>query len=94
MNNTFNPHHLARLDIDRIKGYARLIDFYQGIHWEGNARRGERRLTFNYTKVFIDKITSYLMSGLSIAVDPLEEGGEVKAREAELAIQEVHADHR
>jgi hypothetical protein len=72
--NNFQPHHLSRLDLDRIKVYTTLLDFYHGTHWEGMPRRRERRLTFNYAKVFIDKLTSYLMSGLSIAIDPLGGG--------------------
>ncbi len=90
--NNFQPHHLSRLDLDRSKAYTTLLDFYQGTHWEGMSRKRERRLTFNYAKVFIDKLTSYLMSGLSIAIDPLEGGEEAKARarETELTIQRVY----
>ena len=90
--NNFQPHYLSRLDLDRIKRYTQLLDFYHGTHWEGTPRRRERRLTFNYAKVFIDKLTSYLMSGLSLAIDPLEEGEKAKAlaRETELAIQKVY----
>ncbi|MBK6320295.1 MAG: hypothetical protein IPF51_16325 [Dehalococcoidia bacterium] len=43
----------------------------RGRQWPGRARRGER-LTFNYAKAFVDKVTSYLLNGSSIQV----EGGE------------------
>ena len=68
MSEGFNPADLNRRDMDRIKGYKELLDFYHGAHWEGRERRGEKRLTFNYAKVFIDKVTSYLMSGIHFAV--------------------------
>ena len=59
MNEAFIPSHLARRDMDRIKTYRELLDFYHGVHWEGRAIRGEKRLTVNYAKVLIDKVTSY-----------------------------------
>ncbi|MFC1967189.1 hypothetical protein ACFLV2_00880 [Chloroflexota bacterium] len=62
------PVQFARLDTERIKGYKELLDFYHGRQWEGRERRRERRLAFNYAKVFVDKITSYLMSGINFAV--------------------------
>ena len=63
MSEGFSSADLARRDIERIRGYKGLLDFYHSMQWEGRARWGERRLTFNYTKVVVDKITSYLMSG-------------------------------
>ena len=69
MNKTSVAAQLNRLDIDRLRGYRGLLDFYHGRQWEGRERWGEKRLTFNYTKVFIDKLTSYLMSGVNFAVD-------------------------
>jgi hypothetical protein len=86
---------LARLDIERIKGYKDMLDFYYGRQWEGRERRGERRLTFNYAKVFIEKITSYLMSDISFTVDALEDSDKARdnARRAEAAIYKVYADN-
>ena len=62
-------NQLTHRDIDRIRRYKELLDFYRGKHWEGRERWGEKRLTFNYAKVFVDKLTSYLMSGINFAVD-------------------------
>ena len=62
------PQQIVRMDLDRIRDYGENLDFYNGIQWRGAARRGERRITLNYVKVFIDKITSYLMSSLSFVV--------------------------
>jgi len=84
---------LNRLDIDRLRGYRELLDFYHGRQWEGRERRGEKRLTFNYAKVFVDKITSYLMSGINFAVDAVEDADEAKARRAETALRQVYEDN-
>ena len=94
MNETI-PMQLARLDLDRIRGYQELLDFYHGRQWEGRERRGERRLIFNYAKVFIDKITSYLMSGINFAVDAVEDSDEARARaqKAEAALYRVYEDN-
>jgi hypothetical protein len=64
---------LARTDLARIKGYQELLDFYNGRQWEGRERRGERRLIFNYARVFVEKITSYLMGGINFNIEPFED---------------------
>jgi len=86
---------LTRRDVDRIKGYRELLDFYHGIHWPGRAFRGEKRLSFNYSKVFVDKVTSYLVSGINFAVDALQDSDEAraKARRAEAALYKVYEDN-
>jgi len=95
MNETI-PSQLNRLDVDRIKGYKGLLDFYCGRQWEGRERRGERRLIFNYAKVFVEKITSYLMGGISFAVDPVEKSDDAveKAAKAETWLYSVYADNQ
>ena len=84
---------LNRLDMDRMRGYKELLDFYHGQQWEGRERRRERRLIFNYAKVFVDKITSYLMTGINFAVEPVEDSDEARdgARKAEAALYRVYA---
>ena len=86
---------LTRLDLDRMKGYRELLDFYNGRQWQGRERRGERRLLFNYARVFVEKITSYLMGGISFAVDPAEDSDEARerARKAEAALYQVYEDN-
>jgi len=78
-----------------MKGYKELLDFYHGQQWESKERRRERRLAFNYAKVFIDKITSYLMSGINFAVDSVEDSDEARARarKAEVALYRVYEDN-
>jgi hypothetical protein len=94
MNKTSIIGQLNRLDTDRLKSYRELLDFYHGRQWEGRERRGEKRLTFNYTKVFIDKITSYLMSGVSFVVEAAEDSAEAKtkAQRAEAALNQVYEE--
>ncbi|MBI4267347.1 MAG: phage portal protein [Chloroflexi bacterium] len=95
MSENFNPLELARRDSERIKGYRELLDFYHGVHWDGRERRSEKRLTFNYAKVFIDKVTSYLMAGNTFTVDPVEdsEKARAQARQAEAALARVYEDN-
>lgn len=92
MNETPIPTLLAQKDRDRIRRYSELLDFYHGIHWEGRANRGEKRLTFNYAKTLVDKVTSYLMSGITFAVDPIEDTDEARAnaQKAEQALYQVY----
>jgi hypothetical protein len=86
---------LTRMDVDRLKSYKELLDFYHGKQWEGRARWGERHLTFNYARVFIDKITSYLLSGINFAVEPVEDSDEARdmAQKAEAALYRVYEDN-
>ena len=86
---------LTRRDVDRLKRYRELLDFYHGKHWEGRERWGEKRLTFNYAKVFIDKVTSYLMSGVSFTVEAVDDSAEAgaAAQRAEVALHRVYEDN-
>lgn len=91
-----NAGQLTRRDAGRMKGYRDLLDFYTGRQWPGRERRNERRLIFNYARVFAEKITSYLMSGINFTVDPYEKTDEARelARKAEVALARVYADNR
>jgi len=82
--------------MDRIKGYKELLDFYHGRQWEGRERRGERRLIFNYARVFVEKITSYLMAGINFTVDPVEDSDKARARarKAESALYKVYEENQ
>jgi hypothetical protein len=87
---------LARMDGSRLRRYRESLAFYQGQQWPGSARRRERRLVFNYAKALIDKTASYLMSGFSFVVDPMDASPQAQqtARRAEQALREVYeANH-
>jgi len=92
MNELTVPQQIERRDFQRLMTYRDNLDFYNGIQWLGNARRGERRITFNYAKAFVEKVTSYLTSGLNFAVDPSDDSAEAKqkARRAEETLYEVY----
>jgi len=83
---------IATRDQERMRGYQESLDFYNGKQWPGRERYGEKRLTFNYSKVFIDKITSYLMSGINFTVEAMEDTIEARARaeEAEKSLSRVY----
>ena len=86
------PQQLARMDLERLRAYREHLDFYGGSQWQGPAHRRERRLTLNYAKVFLDKLTSYLMAGLSFNLEPLEPTDEARqrARRAEQAVRQAY----
>jgi hypothetical protein len=89
------PQLIARMDADRLRRYREALDFYHGRQWTGAPRRRERRLTFNYARAFVDKTTSYLMTGLDFAVDPLADSDEARALAArtEAALRRVWEDN-
>ncbi len=95
MINESIPAQLNRRDTDRMKRYGELLDFYRGQQWQGRERRRERRLTFNYARVMIDKVTSYLMAGINFAVEPEHDTDEAidKAQRAEADLYRVYADN-
>ena len=95
MADIFRPSDLARRDADRIKSYRSMLDFYHSIQWEGREKWGEKRLTFNYARVVIDKVTSYLMSGVGFSVEPVEAtaASEEAVHRARVALRRVHEEN-
>lgn len=95
MNNLTLPQQIERMDPDRLRSYSENLAFYSGGQWLGRARRKERRLTFNYARSFIDKITSYLMAEIGLTVDPYDpsEKAEGEAEKASRALAAVYADN-
>ncbi len=91
---TTHSRKLSPADATRIAGYGALLDFYNGNQWEGLPAPNERRLTFNYARVFVNKAASYLMGkGLSFAVDAPDGSGEEgirAARHAEALLKSAH----
>jgi hypothetical protein len=86
----FNPQSLAQLDRSRFADYKSNIDFYNGEQWPEKSKN--RQLVFNYAKIAIDKVTSYLTEGLNFACEPTEASDKAKqtAREAENVIYQVY----
>lgn len=93
MNGLTLPQQLARLDLDRLRRYQENLAFYQGQQWlEPPTRRGRRRLTFNYARALVDKVTSYVMHGLSFAVDPADDSpaARERAQRAQAVLREAY----
>jgi hypothetical protein len=86
---------IARRDGPRLRAYRENLAFYRGQQWLGQPRRRDRRLVFNYARAIVHKTASYLMSGLSFAVDPLDGTTEAQeaARRAERALAAVYAEN-
>jgi hypothetical protein len=82
---------LDGMDRDRFRRYRDMLDFYNGRQWQGREHRAERRLVFNYARAFVEKMTSFLVTGTSFAVDPAGDTPEdrMQARRAEAALQAV-----
>ena len=80
MNNLPLPQQIAKMDTGRLRSYRENLDFYKGVQWAGSAQGRERRLTFNYVRTFIDKITSYLMTGTTVVVEPVDSSAEARER--------------
>ncbi len=90
----FVPSALARLDTERRRRYRDNLAFYRGDQWPSAPRRRRPladRLTFNYARALVDKVTAYLMQGHDVAVDPVDDSPEpvARARRAEAVLREV-----
>lgn len=86
----FAPSQLNRMDTTRLAAYRTNLDFYNGSQWQQTSRN--RQLVFNYAKVSLDKITSFLMQGLGFACYPGQDTAELKARvtKAEQLLRQVY----
>jgi hypothetical protein len=102
---SFNPSLLNRMDTRRLTAYRSNLDFYNGNHWPTTSRH--RQLVFNYAKVSVDKVTSFLMRGLNFACYPTStqlslrgakrrsnlEKEETRARRAEHLLNQVYEEN-
>ncbi len=88
----FNPAQLRTMDADRIARYIQHLNFYQGKQADTSASR-HRQLVFNYAKISIDKVTSFVMHGFTFTCFPDREAEDVLAR-VRLAEQALHRVHR
>jgi len=89
------PRVLRGLDKGRLAAYARNLSFYGGEQWPGERGRARRRVTFNYARAVVDKVTSYVMSDVRVNVRPAAVGepGAAAARSAELALAAVGVEN-
>ncbi len=89
----FSPQSLSQLDRLRLSDYRANLDFYNGEQWQERSR--QRQLVFNYAKIAVDKVTSYLMEGLDFACVPVDGSGDAErtAAEAEKLIYRVYHEN-
>jgi hypothetical protein len=66
------------MDTARLAAYKTNLDFYNGTQWQQTSRN--RQLVFNYAKVTIDKVTSFLTQGLGFACYPTQDTTDLQAR--------------
>jgi len=79
------------MDRSRFAGYKANLDFYNGEQWaEGQLRSGSknRQLVFNYAKIAIDKVTSYLMEGLNFSCEIIDKRLKTKDQKDAASIAE------
>ena len=96
MENPTFPQQVARMDLERLRAYRENLEFYRGSQWAGPRRRNDRRLVFNYARVLVEKMTSYLVAGMSLSISPAQAAPEAeeRAREAEQAVRQVYEQNR
>lgn len=89
------PFKISPEDSERFRRYRQYLYFYRGEQWSDRARRGEKHLTFNYARVFVDKITSYLMSGTGFNVEAVSDAPEdlALAEQAEKQLARVYEEN-
>ncbi|RJO63352.1 MAG: phage portal protein [Dehalococcoidia bacterium] len=99
MAQNFSPAELSQRDGERMRGYKALLDFYEGHQWCARPSV-EKRLTFNYARVVIDKLTSYLMGGMRVraissvgASGRTPAGGDGEAARAQAALDRISHDN-
>jgi hypothetical protein len=89
------PFVLSQEDAMRLAGYRAYLEFYNGAQWEGLPAPNERRMTFNYARVFANKAASYLMGkGVGFAVEAPEGSGEAGRKAAQHAEGLLEACYR
>jgi hypothetical protein len=67
----FDIKTLDQMDRARLSSYRSNLDFYNGSQWTERSRY--RQLVFNYARIAVDKVTSYLMNELNFACDAVAE---------------------
>ena len=93
----FDPAQLNRMDTRRLAAYRSNLDFYRGNHWPTQSRH--RQLVFNYARVAVDKITSFLVPGLNFACYPINDAAgdnaavKAKIRRAEQLLRQVYEEN-
>ncbi len=80
----------------RVMRYKQYLDFYRGFQWNELRRPGERRLTVNYARTYIQKQASYFISKpLNFELKPNGDNKKAQdlASKTETALREIWTDN-
>lgn len=82
---------LRTRDAQRLNGYKKALDFYNGNQAIGTARarQQQQRITVNYVRALVRKVTAFLMTGFELEIDPVDTALQDAARAAEAALNDV-----
>lgn len=86
------PEELKRRDAERLKNYNTFLTFYEGEQWPERADRQARlrRLTYNYVRTVITKITSHVTDHrIEIVPDENNEQSQARAEAAEDVLRDI-----
>jgi hypothetical protein len=79
---------VADTDPARFNRYKTYLDFYEGAQWLEHRKPGERRLTINYSRLFIQKGVSYLL-GKPVKFELVAQDDSEKAAQAAKKYEQV-----
>lgn len=91
-----NDYQLGNDVRSRWSRYQSYMDFYAGAQWFEKRRPGERRLTVNYARAFIQKQASYLFGKpvtFELIPNKQTKGGEAAAANAETILKQIWDDN-
>src|SRR5487761_636666 len=89
------PAQVQKMDFLRRRDYRENLRFYYGFQWPyQRINQKRRRLVFNYAKTIVEKVTSYLMTGRTFAVEANDDSlaARAHAHEIEVLLARVHED--
>ena len=89
------PAQVQKMDFLRRRDYRENLRFYYGFQWPyQRINQKRRRLVFNYAKTIVEKVTSYLMTGRTFAVEANDDSPAARAHahEIEVLLARVHED--
>jgi Phage portal protein, SPP1 Gp6-like len=76
---------LMNMDRERMDRYRQYLGFYDGRQWPDLLRPGEKRITFNYARIFVRKTATYLLGQpAGIMALPADESAEAATRAARM----------
>ncbi len=82
------PQLLSDADRERLRRYAEMVDFYDGYQWTGRRQPGELRMTLNYARALVRKVSAYVFAA-PVTFSVPAPGAVATANLAERVLQET-----